>query len=107
MAARPRFSEDDAYLFHSRRTAAIHYTPFPAHLLGQLARLSRLLRHAPNEVEAAWLNAQIDALTSEGACCPPVAVRGIRPQRRDHQRHEVRYGRRGAGPRNKSGKARS
>ena len=107
MAARPRFSEDDAYLFHSRKTAAIHYTPFPAHLLGQLARLSRLLRHAPNEAEAAWLNAQIDALTSEGACCPPVAVRGIRPQRRDHQRRESKYALRGYGPRNASGKARS
>ena len=65
MAARPRFSEDDAYLFHGRKTAAIHYTPFPAHLLGQLARLSRLLRHAPNEAEAAWLSAQIDALIAQ------------------------------------------
>ena len=65
MAARPRFSEDDAYLFHSRKTAVVHYTPFPAHLLSQLARLSRLLRHAPNEAEAAWLNAQIDALIAQ------------------------------------------
>ena len=65
MAARPRFSEDDAYLFHSRKTAVVHYTPFPAHLLSQLARLSRLLRHAPNEAEAAWLSAQIDALIAQ------------------------------------------
>ena len=108
MAARPRFSEDDAYLFHSRKTAVVHYTPFPAHLLGQLARLSRLLRHAPNEAEAAWLNAQIDALTSEGACCPPVAVRKVTKARRDRPaRHEQRYGRRGYGPTNKSGRAKS
>ena len=108
MAARPRFSEDDAYLFHGRKTAAIHYTPFPAHLLGQLARLSRLLRHAPNEAEAAWLNAQIDALTSEGACCPPVAVRKVRAVRRDRPaRHETKYMVRSSGPRNVSGKARS
>ena len=107
MAARPRFSEDDAYLFHSRKTAAIHYTPFPAHLLSQLARLSRLLRHAPNEAEAAWLNAQIDALTSEGACCPPVAVRNTEPIQRSTRRAEVKYRRAGHGPRNASGRARS
>ena len=108
MAARPRFNEDDAYLFHSRKTAVVHFVPLPAELLRQLTRLSRLLRHAPNEAEAAWLDAQIDVLTREGACCPPVAVRKVRAVRRDRPaRHETKYMVRSSGPRNVSGKAKS
>lgn len=107
MAARAKFDSDAPYLTHPR-AAVIYYEPFPAHLLSQLARLARLLRHAPNAAEAAWLEAQMDTLTREGACCPPVAVRKVANTRRERRpRHEIRYGLRGFGPRNKSGRARS
>lgn len=102
---RPRFSEDDAYLYHAR-AAAIQYTPLPSDIAHRLDRLGRLLKRAPNVEEAEWLQAQIDHWTDCPAC-PPVAVRNTEPIQRSTRRAEAKYRRAGHGPRNASGRARS
>lgn len=107
MAARAKFDSDAPYLTHPR-AAAIHYEPLPTAVLRQLARLERLLRRAPSADEAEWLNQQAALVLAEWVTPPPAPVRGLTTERRDRRpRHEIRYGRRGFGPRNKSGKARS
>ena len=107
MSARQPYDPDSPYITH-HRAAAIHYQPLPADAMRQLQRLARLIRTAPNEDELAWLLEQEAAVLAEWVTPPPAPVRGLTTERRDRRpRHEIRYGRRGFGPRNKSGKARS
>jgi hypothetical protein len=106
MTANP-FDSDAPYLTHPR-SSALHYEPLPAEALAQLARLERLMRHAPNAEELDWLIEQAAAeVTAECETCPPLPVRGQRQPTPRPRRHEPKYWRRKAGPRNKSGRAKS
>jgi hypothetical protein len=110
MAARPQFDPDSAYVTHPR-SGALNYEPLPVPLACQLANIRNLLRHAPNDEEFAWLVGQEHALQAEmdARAELPVVIRHTEPARRERSfpRHELRYGRRGFGPRNASGKAKS
>ena len=106
MAARPRFDPDSAYIVH-QHAAALHYEPLPAATMAQLANLERLMRCPPNLQELEWLEQQRALVLAECPACPPVRHTG-QTKRDRNPRHELRYGRRGAGPRhNRSGKAKS
>jgi len=106
VSARPQFDPDAAYLVHPH-TAEIHYQPFPADTLHALADIRTLQRHTQDPDLMAWLDDRAAFLTAHCADCPPLPVRHTEPQKRDRQRHETKYAMRGAGPTNKSGKAKS
>jgi hypothetical protein len=109
MAARPTFTSDDPYITHPR-SGALAFEPLPADTLHALADIRTLQRHTQDGALLAWLDDRAAFLTADCADCPPVAVRHTEPPRRERSfpRHELRYGRRGFGPRhNASGKAKS
>jgi hypothetical protein len=105
MTARPQFDPDSAYVTHPR-SGALHYEPLPDETLRQLARLDRLAKTAPDATELEWLQEQAALVMAERADCQRVRHTG-QAKRDRNPRHELRYGRRGAGPRNKSGRAKS
>ena len=106
MTARPQFDPDSAYVTHPR-SGALHFEPLPAATMAQLANLERLMRCPPNLQELEWLEQQRALVLAECPACPPVRHTNA-PRRDRNPKHEVRYGRRGYGPRNnKSGKAKS
>ena len=105
MAARPRFDSDAPYVTHPR-SGALHFEPLPDDTLRQLANLERLAKTAPDILELLWIEQQASLVLAECPACPPVRHTG-QAKRDRNPRHELRYGRRGAGPRNKSGKAKS
>jgi hypothetical protein len=109
MAARPQFDPDSAYITHPR-SGALNYEPLPADTLHALADIRQLQRHTQDAALLAWLDDRAAFLTADCADCPPLPVRHTEPprQERSFPRHELRYGRRGFGPRhNASGKAKS
>jgi hypothetical protein len=108
MAARQTFTTDAPYIVHPR-SAALCYEPLPVETLHALADIRTLQRHTQDPALMAWLEDRAAFLTAHCTDCAPVAVRNTEPRKveRSFPRHEERYGRRGFGPRNASGKARS
>jgi hypothetical protein len=108
VTARPTFTSDDPYITHPR-SGALAFEPLPADTLHALADIRQLQRHTQDAVLLAWLDDRAAFLTADCADCPPVVIRNTEPPRRERSfpRHEERYGRRGFGPRNASGKAKS
>lgn len=104
---RTRLDMDAPYLTHPR-AAALHYAPLPSDTLRALHIIRDLMTYATDAAELAWLEARETMLIASCADCPPARVRNVEAARRDRPpRHETRYGRRGYGPTNASGKARS
>jgi hypothetical protein len=104
---RTRLDMDAPYLVHPH-ARAIHHQPFPAEALRALHIIRTLMVHTTDFAEVEWLEAREAMLIESCADCPPARVRNVEAPRRDRPpRHEQRYGRRGYGPTNASGRAKS